>query len=203
MAASRWAIVWRESARSHGGEHESVGCNCAFLGTTTNRLLWISEERFRRLCARLVKIYEDLAQIYRRQEGYDNNRWIDGGERVSLYHRATRSQQPLSIDRSFLFFPFVREARRGERRRCEARRSEATRSGGYSTRRGAPLSTALIRIRAPVRRAFSRKSIRRVRFSDFDRCCWRNARKSWNVALRRNATITDGSFCFLFSSKSS
>lgn len=127
VAASRWAIVSRESARSHGGGRESVDRNYAFLGTTTNRLLWISEERFRRLCVRLVKIYEDLAQIYRRQEGYDNNRWIDGGERVSLYHRATRSQRALSIDRSFLFFPFVREARRGERRRCEARRSDAFR----------------------------------------------------------------------------
>lgn len=101
------------------------------------------------------------------------------------------------------FFSFRLFARRGEGRGGDAKRGEATRSGGYSTRRGAPLSTALIRIRAPVRRAFSRKSIRRVRFSDFDGRCWRNARKSWNVALRRNATITDGSFCFLFSSKSS
>ena len=108
-----------------------------------------------------------------------------------------------ALDRSFLSFLSRLFARRGEGRGGDAKRGEATRSGGYSTRRGAPLSTALIRIRAPVRRAFSRKSIRRVRFSDFDRRCWRNARKSWNVALGRNATITDGSFCFLFSSKSS
>lgn len=110
-----------------------------------------------------------------------------------------------ALDRSIVpFFSFRLFARRGEGRGGDAKRGEATRSGGYSTRRGAPLSTALIRIRAPLRRAFSRKSIRRVRFSDFDgRCSRRNARKSWNVALGRNATITDGSFCFLFSSKSS
>ena len=75
-----------------------------------------------------MKIYEDLAQIYRRQEGYDNNRWIDDGERAFLstivqlvLNKRSRSIVP------FFSFAFVRETRRGERRRCEARRSDAFR----------------------------------------------------------------------------
>lgn len=110
-----------------------------------------------------------------------------------------------ALDRSFLSFLSVcsRDAARGEEAmRSEAKRSDAFR-GLLDTAGRAAIHTALIRIRAPVRRAFSRKSIRRVRFSDFDGRRWRNARKSRHVAQRRNATITHGSFCFLFSSKSS
>lgn len=55
-AAAWWPRVdgrsFRENRRACTEDtSRSAAFNYAFLGTTTNRLLWISEERFRRLCA--------------------------------------------------------------------------------------------------------------------------------------------------------